>query len=64
MKFMYGLKTWEVIFEKNTILKIDRIYIRKGNKDYSSISFWVKSGLYKGARFWAKLEDCNKIKFK
>lgn len=46
---------------KGTILKIDRIYIRKGNKDFSSITFWIKSGEYKGQRFWAKLSDCNTI---
>lgn len=52
-------------------LTVDRIYIRKGAKDYSSVTFHLKKGaeveynggLYKmnGARFWAKLRDVNKM---
>ena len=61
-------------------LKIDRIYIRKGGRDYSSITFlWTGEALpakiekyldgstYKvpriPIRFWAKLEDVNRIEF-
>jgi hypothetical protein len=62
---------------KGSILGIDRIYIRKGAKDYSSITFFLK-GLppvaiknrwsdkiinKKALRFWAKLADCNTINF-
>lgn len=43
---------------KDTVLIVDRIYIRKGNSDYSSVSFKIK-GTKK--RFWAKLEDVNMI---
>lgn len=57
-------KTYSVTFNTGTELKIDRIYIRKGNKEYSSISFWIKNGPYKGARFWAKLSEVNQIVFK
>lgn len=54
-----------------TILKVDRIYIRKGLEEWSSISFYAEgigtgSGAFgrpKSARFWAKLSDCNKIEF-
>jgi len=48
------------------ILKVDRIYIRKGKgmSDFSSLTFYIKNGPYKGARFWAKLNDVNQIKFK
>ena len=42
-----------VILSKETILKIDRIYIRKGKgmSDFSSLTFYIKNGVYKGARF-------------
>lgn len=62
---------------KDTILNVDRIYIRKGASDFSSISFFIEScpdltlnpltnskGVKKGKkRFWAKLEDVNCIEF-
>lgn len=51
-----------------TVLKIDRIYIRKGAKDFSSVSFFITSkekikSTGKHLRFWAKLADCNNIEF-
>jgi len=62
-----------------TILKVDRIYIRKGAKDYSSITFFAnmpaveslrtknykktKKEKKKAVRFWAKLSVCNEIEF-
>lgn len=60
-----------------TVLAVDRIYIRKGVSDYSSITFYAKglgesevknrwSGRvtkWKAQRFWAKLTDCNNIEF-
>ena len=57
--------TWVVNLEKNTMLAVDRIYIRKGKdmSDFSSVTFIIKSGKYKGARFWAKLRDVNCIEF-
>lgn len=75
-----GKEKIEVILPKNIILKIDRIYIRKGAKDYSSVSF-LASGLgdvkvqtmyyrnqktinKKSLRFWVKLNQCNQIEFK
>lgn len=43
---------------KDQELIIDRIYIRKGKIEYSSITLrWGK------IRFWVKLEDFNKIEF-
>ena len=56
---------------KDTVLKVDRIYIRKGISEYSSITFyvWSKPGPVaanaskKKSRFWAKLADCNNIQF-
>ena len=43
-----------------TELKVDRIYIRKGAEDFSSVTF---KSTYKGKqiRFFAKLNDVNKI---
>ena len=52
------------MLSKGTRIKVDRIYIRKGGKsfqNFDSVTFWVKSGPYKGARFWAKLMDVNLI---
>lgn len=52
-----------------TSLVVDRIYIRQPNKsgdanDYDSVTFFVRSGglaqhLVPGARFFARLDDCN-----
>jgi len=66
-----------VTLPKDTVLAIDRIYIRKGASDFSSITFYAKgmgetevknrwSGKitkWKAQRFWAKLQDCNQIEF-
>jgi hypothetical protein len=61
----------EVILPKGTILKVDRIYIRKGQDDYSSLTFFITGSPHpmlsdkKGPkrRFWAKLADVNDIEF-
>jgi hypothetical protein len=58
-KMKYPKKDVTMTFPKGTILQVDRIYIRKGASDYSSLTFYVKSGHCKGARFWTKLNDCN-----
>jgi len=69
----------QVTLPQGTELTVDRIYIRKGLKDFSSITFFA-SGLgestkkvgwgssartqkVKKQRFWVKLSDCNKIEF-
>lgn len=67
-----------VTLPMGTILTVDRIYVRKGSSDFSSISFNVdKKSIEKNfsdfatrvagskgrCRFWAKLKDCNKIHF-
>jgi hypothetical protein len=59
---------------KGLILKIDRVYIRKGQSSFSSITFSVpkpKSKVDKlerpdnvrlcGAKFWVKLHECNEM---
>lgn len=72
-----GIDKLPVILPAGTILKVDRIYIRKGLKDFSSITFfaeglgevevargygWSKRKIkQKSLRFWVKLNDCNKI---
>lgn len=71
-----SIKTLSVTLEKGQVLKVDRIYIRKGAKDYSSVTFYAKSlapvtyaasnwskATKKAVRFWAKLSDCNTINF-
>lgn len=52
-------------FKKGSVLKVDRIYIRKGKAEYDSISFVLQhdsSGeISKKPRFWVKLADANTI---
>jgi len=63
-----------VFFPAGTILSTDRIYIRRNAKEFDSVTFWIKYcpgkinnveiPFKKGknvARFFAKLEDCNRI---
>lgn len=58
------------------VVKVDRIYIRKGLSQYSSISFTIPKPKTKsekiemplnekwsGAKFWVKLHECNGIEF-
>jgi hypothetical protein len=75
-----GNNQWykSVTLPKGSELTIDRIYIRKGSSDFSSVSFNLKRASVnkdfsrfanriatsKGrCRFWAKLTDVNKIDF-
>jgi hypothetical protein len=63
-KLIYN--TLPIVLEKGTVLIIDRIYIRKGAKDYSSITFRIESCDNKKLnkkRFWVKLKDANNIEF-
>jgi hypothetical protein len=69
--------TIPIVLPPDTILKVDRIYIRKGAEDFSSISFYItnlptteiktRSGqpnkTKRAIRFWAKLNECNTIEF-
>jgi hypothetical protein len=59
---------------KGTELKIDRIYVRKGKADYSSLTFNVVSTTHpflvdkkgkkkKGLRFWSTLDDVHSMEF-
>jgi len=73
-----GKPSIQVTLPKGTKLIVDRIYIRKGASDYSSITFrtnslgeaTVKGGFFqsktktkKSLRFWIKLQECNTIIF-
>lgn len=59
-------KSEPVTIPSGAVLKIDRVYIRKGNSEFSSLSFfWLNAdGTRKRLRFWAKLADVNTIEFK
>lgn len=72
-----GKPSIQVTLPKGTELIVDRIYIRKGASDYSSITFrttslgsanvpnssYRKSKTKKSLRFWVKLQECNTIVF-
>ena len=58
-------KAFKLTLPAKSILKIDRIYIRKGASEYSSISCFIENQhedtRYNKKRFWAKLIDVNNI---
>lgn len=61
-------KNYLVTIPKDTVLTVDRVYIRKGVSAFSSLTFRIpkdknKKHIYAGVRFWAKLSDVNKIEF-
>lgn len=59
--------TVPVMLPAGSVLSIDRIFIRKGANDWSSLTFFLKEhptlSFKKKPRFWVKLLDCNKIEF-
>lgn len=60
----YDRENVRVALPPGTVLIVDRIYIRKGKGDYSSITFRSKiPGIKSKPRFWAKLSDVNQIIF-
>ena len=63
--------SWNVTLPIDSELKVDRIYIRKGQGGFDSVSFWLTSTPHpllskvKGKkRFWAKLDDVNNMEVK
>lgn len=60
----------KITLPKDTVLQVDRIYIKQGQEAYNSVSFKILEcplpllkfvkGKQKG-RFWAKLHDINTI---
>lgn len=67
LPFSWGyrdLQKTKVTLPAGTELGIDRIYIRRGNKEFDSITFNLLGVKGKGrVRFWAKLGDVNTIEF-
>lgn len=67
----YGKKVGNFTFPKDTVLSLERIYIRQNKEQYDSVTFKVvstplksKEGVKKKmVRFWVKLEDVNNIAF-
>jgi hypothetical protein len=53
-------KTWTVTLPAKFELKVERIYIRQNQADYNSVTFSCPYNM-KNVRFWAKLDDVNKI---
>lgn len=58
-----GVKNYPFELRQNDILTIDRIYIRKGSKEYSSVSFYLKRDTLGKSRmrFWIPLGQVGKI---
>lgn len=65
LPFQHGCNEYDdVTLPSGTVLKIDRIYIRKGLSDFSSVSFYATIPKYKNSvRFWVKLDDVNNIQY-
>lgn len=57
----------KVILPKNTVLRVDRVYIRVGNnKTYNSVTFLIRKAPFSFSgklRFWVKLEETRRIEF-
>lgn len=67
-------KLWapkEITLPAGTLLQVDRIYIRKGQDDFDSITFTLPGKqvrvdgitVRRTVRFWTTLEDANRIQF-
>lgn len=58
-----GRKHVMYTFPANTVVVIDRIYIRQGSEDYNSVTFRTNHPTQpkKRVRFWAKLDDVNQM---
>lgn len=53
-----------VTLPTGTVLKVHRLYMRQGSKEFDSMSFSAKLPKAKRKpRFWAKLEDCHRMEF-
>jgi hypothetical protein len=46
-----------------TILLVKRVYVRRGNPEYDSVTFSAQTGKYKGKTFWANMDDVNYLEF-
>lgn len=57
-----------VTIPEGTVLTVDRIYIRSGNRGFDSMTFRIAAGdcpdaKYNKTRFWARLEECNNMDY-
>jgi hypothetical protein len=54
-----------VTLPEGTLLKVDRVYLRKGAPKFSSLTFYAShpTAMKKKARFWVKLEDAHDMEF-
>ena len=65
----YNIPSFIATLPADTVLTIDRIFIRKGAEDFDSITFIIESSPNpdfrpkKKVRFWVKLDDANNILF-
>jgi hypothetical protein len=61
------IRQFPVLLPAGTELTVDRLYVRKGISDYSSMTFYLTKTDYPALnvrgkkRFWAKLEDVNTL---
>lgn len=67
-KYKKQMLAASVKISKGTILIIDRVYIGNGASDFDSVTFRIPRYVNEnhplgGCRFWAKLEDVNRIYF-
>lgn len=54
--------TATVTIPKGTVLRIDRIYLRKDKPTFNSLTFWAQiPGVKKKVRFFASLSDVNRM---
>ena len=66
---MQSIEKFDLTLPAGTQLTVDRLYIRKGISDYSSVSFNLNATRHEALdvkgrkRFWAKLEDINRIEY-
>lgn len=70
LTYSYGVRNLQsalVVIPKGSVLRVARIYIRNGKKDFDSLTFTVAIPTakkpFKPGRFWAKLADVNEIEF-
>lgn len=61
-KWIADSRYWQVTIPAGTELKVDRVYVRAGqrNANYNSVTFRTRYN-GKSVRFWAKLKDVNNI---
>ncbi len=74
--YRYVPKLGDFLIPAGTVLKVDRVYIRKGMEDFSSITFVIVSApdkrsvkkkdggeALKAVRFWVRLQETRNIEF-